>query len=82
MPIYTYRCSAGHEWDEVRSIYDSQTSTDPCAACLENVDALGIETLPEDLPEYAGKKVPAPVSVSFKGKGWTPTHYTNRKENK
>lgn len=82
MPIYTYRCAQGHTWDEVRSIEGSETSEAPCGACLEAADARGHELLEIDLPDFAGRKVPAQVSVSFRGKGWTPTHYRNRKDNK
>lgn len=86
MPIYTYRCPRGHEWDEVRSITGSEVSQDPCPTCVEAIDSRGLseafEVAPgvEDLSDLAGKRVPpsSAPSVSFKGRGWTPTHYPGR----
>lgn len=81
MPTYTYQCDAGHKWDEVRTYEGSQTSSEPCPTCLAYADERGLE-LGEDLSDFAGRKVPAQVSIAFHGHGWTPTFYPGRKGNK
>lgn len=82
MPIYTYKCAQGHTWDEVRPYEGSETSEEPCRTCLEAADRIGVEVYNEELPGLAGKKVPAQFGVSFRGNGFTPTFYPNRKGNK
>jgi hypothetical protein len=79
-PLYTYRCAQGHEWDEVRGVSeDSSVSTDPCQTCVEAAEHYLGDKLPEgDLASYAGKKVPAQVSVKLSGPGFTPTFYPHR----
>lgn len=68
MPVYTYRCSVGHEWDEVRSLSeDSQTSADPCPTCVEA----------DPTVHPFGRKTVGQVSVKL-GRGFTPTFYPNR----
>jgi len=79
VPVYTYRCEAGHEWDEVRPIEGSQISQEPCSACMEAIDAGGHDLgTQSDFSEFAGKKVPARASVSLKGPGWTPKFFPQR----
>lgn len=78
MPIYTYRCPEGHEWDEVRSIEGSETSQEPCATCVEAATGPRGLTAGLVVPQ-PGRKVPSPVSASFRGPGWTPKFYPNRK---
>ena len=83
MPIYTYKCHAGHTWEEFRaSSTGSETSEEPCRTCLEAADARGHELVEADLPDFAGKKVPSQFGVAFRGQGWTPTFHPNRKDNK
>ncbi len=78
MPIYTYRCPAGHEWDEVRAIEGSEVSEDACPACREKYS--GMVDGEAFLVAAFGKKVPPTgVSASFKGQGWTPKFYAGRK---
>lgn len=73
MPIYTYECTEGHRWDEHRATAEgSEISEGLCPSCPSSEDGG---------PQY-GTKVPATFSVSLKGRGFTPTHYPNRKENK
>jgi hypothetical protein len=87
VPIFTYRCSQGHEWDEVRRIEGSQVSESPCPTCLQALDAHGIDlSFPgdeghEDLSDFAGRRVPPATapSVKFNGPGFTPKFYPNRK---
>lgn len=70
MPIYTYRCPEGHEWDEPRALNDdTSASSTPCPEC----------TPLEDGGAVRGRKVPSQFSVSFKGPGWTPKFYPDRK---
>lgn len=81
MPIYTYRCEKGHEWDEVRSIEGSETSEGPCETCVEGCNDSAtvktfIELCPQDWQWLFGRKVPARPSV--KVVGGTPIHYPNR----
>lgn len=79
MPIYTYRCDAGHQWEEVRPIEGSETSSEPCATCLEVIDCAGVD-VGENLSDFAGRRVPSTgVSAHFKGSGWTPKFYPNRR---
>lgn len=80
MPIYTYRCSQGHTWDEVRGREGSEASEEPCATCMDSLaDALhGNPTSIEVVKTLRGNKVPASFGVAFRGKGWTPKHYPNR----
>jgi hypothetical protein len=82
MPIFTYQCSKGHRWEELRTRSEgSEVSEEPCRACMERAYAYGHELLDIDLPDFAGKKVPSSVSAVFHGQH-TPTFYPNRKENK
>ena len=75
MPIYTYRCEAGHEWDEVRSVSEeAQVSADACATCMEAARAAG----GEEGPVVRGRKVVSQAAVHFHGRGFTPTFFTNR----
>lgn len=79
MPLYTYRCSQGHQWDEVRGINEaSEVSSEPCQTCLETADNLGYDIEPIDLPDFAGHKIPAQVSVKLAYRDATPTFYPNR----
>jgi predicted nucleic acid-binding Zn ribbon protein len=75
VPIYTYRCPEGHEWDEVRRVEGSEASEELCARCLEEVTDLdtGREV------SAHGRKVPSQVSISLRGAGWTPKFYPDRK---
>lgn len=78
MPIFTYRCIQGHEWDELKS-EGTQTSANPCQTCLENADTRAVDELhPVELWDLAGTKVPARATV-MPIKGGTPKFYTNRK---
>jgi predicted nucleic acid-binding Zn ribbon protein len=78
VPLYTYECPQGHQWDEVRSAdEDSQVSEAPCQTCLEAVDD-GPIPIPAGVIRQ-GRKVVSQVSVKLSGKGWTPKFYTNRK---
>jgi predicted nucleic acid-binding Zn ribbon protein len=79
VPVYTYRCPQGHEWDEIRSIEGSQTSEEPCPTCLEALNpAIDLGLPYNGTPAERGKKVPSQVSVKFVGRGWTPTHFSGR----
>jgi len=35
MPIYAYRCSNNHHWEEMRSMADSTQSLTTCSVCKE-----------------------------------------------
>jgi hypothetical protein len=81
MPVYTYRCPAGHEWDEVRQIEGSQTSADPCRTCMAKLSETA-RTFAELDPDtwardWGGKKVPS-ATARPRVKGGTPIHYPNR----
>jgi hypothetical protein len=81
MPTYTYRCPEGHEWDEIRSIEGSEASEAPCPVCMEaTTGPAGLQ--PGQSIPTVGRKVPSTFSVSFKGRGWTPTFYPNTRGNK
>lgn len=76
MPVYTYECSKGHRWDEVRSIAGSEVSSDPCATCVANSGAEGVAQYDQEL---LGKKVPsAGGSVTVRGPGLTPKFYKGK----
>jgi len=80
-PVYSYECAQGHQWDEVRGLAeDSSRSAEPCQACLEAADNLGCELHECDLPDFAGKKVVAQVSVKLSGHGFTPKFFPNREQ--
>jgi predicted nucleic acid-binding Zn ribbon protein len=74
MPIYTYRCPYGHEWDEVRTMEGSETSEEPCKHQATGPNHCGVF-----IPcNERGKKVPSRMNPQFKGSGWTPKFYPNR----
>lgn len=78
MPIYTYECPQGHQWDEVRTIAGSETSQEDCPECVKVCGGAP----EEECPITTGRKIPARSSVKFNCPGATPVHYQNRKENK
>ena len=79
MPIYAYRCPQGHQWDEVRGLAeDTALSAEPCQACMEVADNLGVELHESELPDFAGRKVPSQVTVKLNPRDATPTFYPNR----
>jgi predicted nucleic acid-binding Zn ribbon protein len=84
MPIYTYRCPKGHEWDEVRGSTESETSDEACSECEIHAAELGDPITDGQRESWMGRRVPSssPPSARFIGTGWTPTHYRNRKDNK
>jgi hypothetical protein len=45
---------------------------------LETADNLGCDIEPIDLPDFAGHKIPAQVSVKLAYRDATPTFYPNR----
>jgi len=67
VPIFTYRCTGcGREQDLFQTIEEGQAPARPGCPFCT---------------EYMAR-VPSRVNVLFKGPGWTPTHYPDRKENK
>lgn len=82
MPTYTYQAPCGHRWDEIRSSEGSQVSETPCPTCLEADRAQGELNSTRGLPPTYGRKIPSTFSVSFRGRGWTPTFYPNQRGNK
>lgn len=67
MPIYVYACDGGHQFEDYVPTLEKRPEGPPCTEA-----GCGRPT----------RKIPSLASVKFKGAGWTPTHYTNRKENK
>ena len=79
MPIYTYRCSEGHEWDEVRSVEGSEASEESCPECTRAASGPDGLRSGQAVPAF-GRKVPSTgVTPIFKGGGWTPKFYPNKK---
>jgi predicted nucleic acid-binding Zn ribbon protein len=70
VPIYVYRCPQGHSWEELRTSSEgTQTSEERCAECTRTEGVV---------PEH-GTKAVAQVNVAFRGQGFTPKFYPNRK---
>jgi predicted nucleic acid-binding Zn ribbon protein len=80
VPIYTYECSAGHQWDEVRGLAEeTEVSQDACEACMEALTHDEYINRCHERSHPHGRKVVTQVSVKLSGKDWTPKFYTNRK---
>lgn len=78
MPIYTYQCNEGHEWDEVRTIAGSETSQEPCPKCTSATSGPSGPASGQALPALGKKLPPTGVTAIFKGGGWTPKFYPNK----